>query len=318
MSRAIRVLLALTVFALPATSLAGAVMPQDSGVTLVKTVGTDPTVCATNNILVQIPEDGIVYYCYKMTYTGTISASSHTLIDSVLGSVLDNIPGFQCCTDASATNCADPVEQCSPSGGCSVGTFSVCAATTYPGVCCTDEEGLNCSIPHQGCFDNTQCGGNYCVTDPIVQDGQMVTRVITATVSQGIANQATWTAKAGICCSDTEGDQCDGGDSDNAPLCATDDDCLENETDTCRTEGVGLCCDSSTGDCDDERVCLVGRECDDETFDECTPLDTIADAAAAARVGVVDTPALSAGAMALAILMLVGVGFSRLRRHPSL
>jgi hypothetical protein len=295
---------------------AGAV-PAGSSIVFTKTVGTVPDECSNTNILAEVPEDGIVYYCYKMTYTGAISASCHTLSDSVLGSVLDNIPGGRCCTNASGTNCdpdtnADSKCEFASGGICNDPTYPVCAAVTFSGVCCLDEEGINCAIPHEGCDDGADCAsGDYCVTHPVVADGQTVVRVITATVpSMGAANQATWTAEAGICCDDTQ-NTCDG--DDNPLPCATSADCFGG--DTCRKQGIGLCCtDGGATSCDSERVCLMGKECDDEEFDTCVPLDTSAAAESAARVGVFETPVVSAAGTALLILTLAGLGLFRVNR----
>jgi hypothetical protein len=299
-------------------TIAGSVAAQDSSVVFTKTVGLDPNECAESNILPQVPEDGIVYYCYKIAYTGAISASCHTLTDSVLGDVLHKVPGGRCCTNASGTNCDPDVNADSK---CELGSnpvlcndpmYPVCAAVTFNGTCCNDEEGTDCPIPNEGCDEEGECSSApHCVINPIVADGQMVTRVITATVPPaGIANQATWTAEAGICCDDTQ-NTCDG--SDNPIPCATSDDCLAGGT--CRKEGIGLCCTSAAGDdCDAEAVCLSGRECDDETFDVCVLLDTAAEAGAAARVGVFETPAVSAAGMALLILLLAGLGLYRVNR----
>jgi hypothetical protein len=292
--------------------------PSSSSIVFTKTVGLDPNECAEKDSLPQVPENGIVYYCYQIEYTGTISASCHTLLDSVLGSVLNNIPGGRCCTSASGTNCdpdvsADAKCEFGTGGICSDPTYPVCAAVTFSGVCCIDEEGTNCPIPHEGCDADADCSvGDYCISQPIVANGQTVTRVITATVPQnGISNTATWEVEAGICCDDTQG-TCDG--SDNPTPCATNDDCSYG--DTCRKEGIGLCCtDESAASCNFEMVCLSGRECEDETFDECVPLDTSATEESSARVGVFDTPAVSAFGLATLILALAGFGLFRIQRH---
>jgi hypothetical protein len=296
---------------------AGDPPPASSSVVFTKTVGTNPDECATNNLLPQVPEDGIVYYCYQMTYSGAISASCHSLIDSVLGSVLNQVPGGRCCTNASAAICdpdPNPDSKCEVASGgfCGNPDYPVCAAVTFSGVCCNDEEGIDCVIPNEGCDDDNDCvHGNYCVTHPIVADGETVTRVITATVPpQGVANQATWTAEAGVCCDDTE-NTCDG--DDNPLPCATNEDCFGSAT--CRKEGIGLCCTSSSAtDCDLEAVCVMGKECDDEEFDTCVPVDTSAEAESAARVGVFETPVVSATGMALLVLVMAGFGLFRVNR----
>lgn len=299
------------------TAFAGSVSAVDSSIDFTKTVGLDPNECATTSILPAPPPDGVVFYCYKMTYTGTISASSHTLIDSVLGSVLNNIPGHRCCIDASATNCEEPLQKCNPqpnAGGCSDPTYPVCANTTYPGVCCDDKEGISCGIPHDGCIEDADCdGGDYCVTNPLVANGQTVTRVITATVPpQGITNHATWTAQAGICCGVDDFD-CKG---DNPAPCADDDDCGGAET--CTKSGIGICCDpNNPSDCDPGAVCLTALGCDfdDSNHTECVAVDTTAEGESTARVGVFDTPAVSVLGLAILILGLAGIGLFRVNRR---
>ena len=58
---------------------------------LVKTVGTDPNVCAaTNSITVNQGTD--VTYCYDVTNTGTITLSFHDLVDTELGTILNGFP----------------------------------------------------------------------------------------------------------------------------------------------------------------------------------------------------------------------------------
>ena len=66
------------------------VTPAAPGLNLVKTVGTDPAACAPNGELVLPPEGGTAVYCYTATNTGNITLSSHTLIDSQLGTLLDH------------------------------------------------------------------------------------------------------------------------------------------------------------------------------------------------------------------------------------
>jgi hypothetical protein len=59
---------------------------QGPSILLQKTVGTTPGVCAgTSNITV--PQGTTVYYCYKVTNTGTVAFGLHTLTDSVLGNI---------------------------------------------------------------------------------------------------------------------------------------------------------------------------------------------------------------------------------------
>ncbi|MBE2232893.1 MAG: proprotein convertase P-domain-containing protein, partial [Anaerolinea sp.] len=66
-------------------------IPSNPAITLDKTVGTDPTVCAaTDQITVAAGTD--VTYCYEVTNTGDVSFNTHDLVDSELGALLTNYP----------------------------------------------------------------------------------------------------------------------------------------------------------------------------------------------------------------------------------
>ena len=76
-------------------------------VSLAKTVGLDPNVCATATELV-IPAPDEVTYCFRITNTGPISLTLHDLSDSRLGGILDNfaynlIPGASAFLTETAT-----------------------------------------------------------------------------------------------------------------------------------------------------------------------------------------------------------------------
>jgi len=58
-------------------------------ITLEKTVGTVPNVCATTTEIAA-PYGSSVYYCFTVTNTGTIPLNSHDLVDSHLGTILDD------------------------------------------------------------------------------------------------------------------------------------------------------------------------------------------------------------------------------------
>lgn len=60
-------------------------------IALTKTVGTDPTSCATTTSI-SVDYGSTVYYCYTVENTGNVTLTHHTLTDSVLGTVLG--PGF--------------------------------------------------------------------------------------------------------------------------------------------------------------------------------------------------------------------------------
>ncbi|HRI57650.1 MAG TPA: hypothetical protein PK170_11200, partial [Anaerolineae bacterium] len=59
---------------------------QGPSISLQKTVGTTPGVCA-NTSAITVPEGTTVYYCYTVTNTGTVAFGLHTLTDSVLGTI---------------------------------------------------------------------------------------------------------------------------------------------------------------------------------------------------------------------------------------
>lgn len=60
-------------------------------ITLAKTVGTVPNVCAATTEIAA-PYGSTVHYCFTVTNTGTIALTSHDLVDSHLGTVLDDFP----------------------------------------------------------------------------------------------------------------------------------------------------------------------------------------------------------------------------------
>lgn len=58
---------------------------------LTKTVGTDPSSCAATDTL-NLVGGGEVTYCYTVENTGTVTATTHTLVDDQLGTILNNFP----------------------------------------------------------------------------------------------------------------------------------------------------------------------------------------------------------------------------------
>lgn len=65
---------------------------QVARITLTKTVGTDPAVCAATQSITLPVGGGDVYYCYRATNTGTVALTRHTLVDDHLGALLTNFP----------------------------------------------------------------------------------------------------------------------------------------------------------------------------------------------------------------------------------
>ncbi len=57
---------------------------------LVKTVGTELTGCATDSSII-VPVGTAVTYCYEVTNTGNVSLTLHTVVDSELGTLVDNL-----------------------------------------------------------------------------------------------------------------------------------------------------------------------------------------------------------------------------------
>ncbi len=60
-------------------------------ITLSKTVGTVPGVCATTDNIA-ITAGTTVYYCYQATNTGNVTLNAHSLVDDKLGTLLNNFP----------------------------------------------------------------------------------------------------------------------------------------------------------------------------------------------------------------------------------
>lgn len=60
-------------------------------ISLKKTVGLDPNVCATTTAI-SVSAGTEVTYCYHVTNTGTLSLTRHTLDDSELGSIINDLP----------------------------------------------------------------------------------------------------------------------------------------------------------------------------------------------------------------------------------
>jgi len=72
--------------ALALSGWAGTAYAQSDSFTFTKTVGTDPSQCASAQ-QITVKQGDTVVYCYKITNTGSISLTTHTLIDDVLGPI---------------------------------------------------------------------------------------------------------------------------------------------------------------------------------------------------------------------------------------
>lgn len=64
-------------------------IPQDIAIALIKTVGADPAVCAATTTIT-VTEGSDVTYCYNVENTGNVTFTTHTLTDTVLGTLLSN------------------------------------------------------------------------------------------------------------------------------------------------------------------------------------------------------------------------------------
>ncbi|MBI4916794.1 MAG: proprotein convertase P-domain-containing protein [Acidobacteria bacterium] len=64
--------------------------PAAPAITLDKTVGTNPLACATTDSITVVPGTDVTY-CYTVTNTGNVTLDLHTLVDSELGTLLNNL-----------------------------------------------------------------------------------------------------------------------------------------------------------------------------------------------------------------------------------
>ena len=65
--------------------------PIQASMTLTKTVGTTPGVCAATSSIT-VPAGTVVYYCYTVANTGNLTLHRHDLADSELGSIFASLP----------------------------------------------------------------------------------------------------------------------------------------------------------------------------------------------------------------------------------
>jgi subtilisin-like proprotein convertase family protein len=65
--------------------------PLVPSIELTKTVGTNPTTCATTNAITVGPGTNVTY-CYTVENTGDVTLDLHTLVDSELGTILNDFP----------------------------------------------------------------------------------------------------------------------------------------------------------------------------------------------------------------------------------
>ena len=67
------------------------VIQYQPAVVVTKTVGTDPTACATTSSI-SVPYGSTVYYCYQVENTGNVTLTHHTIDDNVLGNLGTAVP----------------------------------------------------------------------------------------------------------------------------------------------------------------------------------------------------------------------------------
>ena len=67
-------------------------LTEDASIVLTQTVGLDPAICATTDSITLTIGGGTVIYCYRVTNTGDVTLTRHTLVDEHLGTVLSNFP----------------------------------------------------------------------------------------------------------------------------------------------------------------------------------------------------------------------------------
>lgn len=73
-----------------AASLGTFTLAAAGAVSLSKTVGTEPGVCAPTNSI-NVPPGTTVYYCYTATNVGAVTLTSHTLVDDQLGTIFSGL-----------------------------------------------------------------------------------------------------------------------------------------------------------------------------------------------------------------------------------
>jgi uncharacterized repeat protein (TIGR01451 family) len=72
-------------------NVAVAATPAVPTISLEATVGTTPAVCATTDTLT-VTAGTEVHYCYEVTNTGTVALNSHDLSDTLIGTILNDLP----------------------------------------------------------------------------------------------------------------------------------------------------------------------------------------------------------------------------------
>lgn len=206
-------------------------------ITLDKTVGTDPSVCAMTDVITLAAGGGDATYCYTVENTGSVTFTTHDLTDSELGTILTGFaldlgPGESTFVTATATITATTVNTATWTAHTAAGpsasatdsaTVNVTAAApaitlsktvgTDPNVCAvTDVITVTTGTSVTYCY-TVQNTGNLTLTEHDLTDselGSILTgfaydlapggsAVITATamITKTTINTATWIAYNG-------------------------------------------------------------------------------------------------------------------------
>ena len=208
-----------------------AAAPQVASLSLTKTAGTDPAVCAASDSISVAPGTPVTY-CYTVTNTGDQNLVTHDLVDDRLGAILNDFPymlapsasAFLTSTaviNASVTNTATWTAQASGGGSASdsdTATVTVLEPSlavtktvgTNPAVCAAgDSISVAPGTPVTYCYTVRNTGELDLVTHDLVDDrlGSLLNDfpyilapsasaflTSTAVITASVTNTANWTA----------------------------------------------------------------------------------------------------------------------------
>jgi hypothetical protein len=206
--------------------------PQVASLTVNKTVGTNPSVCAATDSI-NVGPGTPVTYCYTVQNTGDQNLVTHDLVDDRLGAILNDfsynlIPGASAFLTSTVTitesviNTATWTAQASGGGSASdsdTATVTVVQPSltitktvgTDPAVCAnTDSVAVEPGTPVTYCYIVENTGIQSLVTHDLVDDrlgallndfpyvlmpGATAFLTSTVTITESVVNTATWTAQ---------------------------------------------------------------------------------------------------------------------------
>lgn len=210
-------------------------IPLSPAIHLEKTVGTNPAVCATTDEVVVAPGTAVTY-CYEITNTGSVTLTRHNLVDSEVGTILNNfpyslVPGASAFITQTATILTDTVNSATWTaynpGPIDVATDTDVATVTMPApaIELVKTVGTNpaaCATTNQlmvqegtavtYCYEVTNTGNTNLTVHTLVDSelgtlfnnlaynlvpGASAFITATATITQNTVNTAIWTAQAG-------------------------------------------------------------------------------------------------------------------------